>query len=504
MEKKLDILLVSVGNTRKKVYQSLSGSGAFTGLEPPSWLALTAGYIRKNGFIVKALDANAENLDHEDTVNRIKNMDPKYVGIINYGQQANTSAPLMTETRNLINLIKEKDPGRIVILSGWNPSAIPERTTKEENCDFVIEGEGFYTYLAILQGKKLDEVLGLWWKENNEIKHTGRPPTVQDLTNELSEIAWDLLPMDKYRSFNWLGLRDLDSRNKYASIYTSLGCPFKCKFCAIHATYGERKMRFWKPEWVLKQIDGLVENYQIKNLKINDELFIFNRDHFLAIANGLIERKRSGKYSLNIAAFARVDSIKEEDLPLLKEAGFNWFELGIESGSRKVLDLASKGSYDREKIKDIVKKIHAKDIDLCANFLFGLPGEDYESMQDTLMLAFELMPAFPSFFAAMAPPGSDLYSECIEKGIPLPKEWIGYAQQGYDFLPLPTEILSAKEVLRFRDYAFNAYFRNPAYLQMIEKKFGKKARDHVEEMSKHDLKRKLFETEESENINKCC
>jgi len=47
--------------------------------------------------------------------------------------------------------------------------------------------------------------------------------------------------------------------------------------------------------------------------------------------------------------------------------------------------------------------------------------------------------------------------------------------------------------VQFRDYAFNVYFRNPAYLYMMEKKFGKRARKHLEEMASHDLKRKLFE-----------
>lgn len=494
MEKSLDLLLVCVGNTRKKVYQTLGGEGGFTGIEPPSWIALTAGFIRKNGYSVGVLDANVENLDHDETAEIIKQRDPRFVGIVNYGQQANTAAPLMTETRNLIHKIKEKEPERNVVLTGWNPSALPERTIREEACDYLGEGEGFYTYLGLVQGKKLNEVPGLWWRENGKILHNPRAKNIQNLTEELSEVAWDLIPIGKYRSFNWLGLRDLDSRNKYASIYTGLGCPYDCSFCAIRATYGgERKMRYWKPDWVLKQIDHLVENYGIKTLKINDELFILDRRHFMPIAQGLLERKRAGKYQLNITSFARVDSIKEEDLPILKEAGFNWFELGIESGTREVLDKANKGSYGREKIKNIVKKIHANGIDLCANFLFGLPGDTYESMQDTLNLAFELMPAFPSFFAAMAPPGSHLYDECIEKGIPLPEKWIGYAQQGYDFLPLPTEKLSSEDVLKFRDFAFNAYFRNPAYLHMMETKFGKRAREHLEEMAKHDLKRKYLE-----------
>ena len=81
----------------------------------------------------------------------------------------------------------------------------------------------------------------------------------------------------------------------------------------------------------------------------------------------------------------------------------------------------------------------------------------------------------------------------MAQGIPLPEQWIGYAQQGYEFAPLPTETLSPKDVLKFRDFAFNAYFRNPAYLDMMEKKFGTRARKHLEEMAAHDLKRKLFE-----------
>ena len=58
----------------------------------------------------------------------------------------------MTETRNLIHKIKANDPGRTIILTGWNPSALPERTLREEACDYVGEGEAFYTYLRMVEG----------------------------------------------------------------------------------------------------------------------------------------------------------------------------------------------------------------------------------------------------------------------------------------------------------------------------------------------------------------
>ena len=492
MSRNLDLLLVNVGGTRKKVYQNLDKT-PFSGIETPSWVALTAGFIRKNGYNVDIIDSNALNLDHEETTELVKQKDPKLTGILVYGQQANTSTPTMIGVSALAKEIKKQEPNRPLVITGWHPSALPERTLNEESCDFVGEGEGFYTYLGLLKNESLEKVPGLWWKKDGKTIHNPRSKNIADLTSELKDIAWDLLPMDKYRAYYWHGLTDLKTRTKYASLYTSFGCPFKCNFCCIHSNFDEYKIRNWNPEWVLDQIGHLVEEYGIKHLKINDEMFILDPNHFMPIAEGLIKRD----YGLNLTAFARVDSAKKKYLSTLKKAGFNWFQLGIESGNREVLDQALKGKYDLKKIKESVKDIQDAGINLCANFIFGLPGDTLETMQETLNLATELNCVFPSFFGAMAPPGSELYKIAKERGHALPGEkgnpgWIGYAQQGYEFLPLPTETLSAKEVLRFRDYAFDTYYKNPRYLKSIEQKFGVDVKKDIEDMAKIKLKRKIL------------
>src|SRR3989338_11346594 len=99
-----DLLLVNAGNTRKKVYQDLSKS--FSAIEPPFWAALTAGFLRKRGYNVAILDANAENLTHEETAERIKILNPRLVDIIVYGQQPSASTQLMGE---VLSLTKEID-----------------------------------------------------------------------------------------------------------------------------------------------------------------------------------------------------------------------------------------------------------------------------------------------------------------------------------------------------------------------------------------------------------
>jgi radical SAM superfamily enzyme YgiQ (UPF0313 family) len=482
-----DILFVNVGNTRKKVYQELSKD--YSAIEPPFFAALTAGFIRKKGFNVEIIDANAENLTHEETSQKIKEKNPRLVNIVVYGQHPSASTQLMTGVGELCKIIKSVDPQRKILLTGLHPSALPEKTLTEEACDFVCEGEGFYTLQGLLMQKSFRDIPGLWWRENGEIKHTERAPLVVDFTSELSEVAWDLLPMDKYKAHNWHCLSDLQSRKSYASLSTSLGCPFNCVFCCINAPFGKSSYRMWSPEWVLKQIDILVQKYNVKNIKIIDELFVLNPEHFMKIADGIIARG----YKINFWAYARVDTIKEEYLQKLKQAGFNWLALGIESASENVRNGAEKGKFNQTDIREIVKKIKDAGIYIMGNYIFGLPEDDIQTMQETLKLAQELNCEFANFYCASAYPGSKLYQTAAENSWQLPLVWQDFSQHGYNFLPLPTKHLTSTQVLEFRDNAFDDYFTGKEYLNMLETKFGSEARQHVEGMTAIKLKRKLLE-----------
>ena len=111
-------------------------------------------------------------------------------------------------------------------------------------------------------------------------------------------------------------------------------------------------------------------------------------------------------------------------------------------------------------------------------------------MQETLDLAVELNCEFANFYSTMAYPGSRLF-KVTEKGN-LPETWNGFSQHSYETQPLPTKYLSPKEVLQFRDRAFNEYFTNRRYLDMVEQKFGKKVKSYILEMLQIKLERRLF------------
>jgi radical SAM superfamily enzyme YgiQ (UPF0313 family) len=309
------------------------------------------------------------------------------------------------------------------------------------------------------------------------------------LDAEMPSVAWDLLPMDKYRAHNWHCFENIHARQPYAAMHTSLGCPFSCSFCCINAPFGKSSYRLWSPDSVIAQIDILVNQYGVKNIKFVDEMFVLNKAHVEGICDRIIERN----YNLNIWAYARIDTIKDGILEKLKRAGIRWLALGIESGSNHVRNGVEKGRFVSADVVKIVRLIQDAGIYVIGNYIFGLPDDTHQSMQETLDLALECNCEFANFYCAMAYPGSRLYSFAIEKGWELPDSWIGYSQHSYECRPLQTESLTSAEVLRFRDAAFMKYFTHPSYLAMIKRKFGDAVVANIQSMTRIKLKRKILE-----------
>lgn len=497
MARQLDLVLIHPGN-RTQIYQSLGSS--LSAIEPPVWASLMATYVRLRGFSVCVLDAEADNLRPEETATRIAEMDPLLAAVVVYGHQPSASTQNMTVAGAICTALKQMNPERKVLLVGGHVAALPERTLREEAADFVCSGEGPYTVLELLEALKsgrpdYSKVRGLCYWEDGAMTSTPAAPLVKDLDHEMPDLAWDLLSMKKYRAHNWHCFGNLE-RQPYASLYTTFGCPYHCSFCCIQAPFksGEKaagwkesvnSYRFWSPQAVIGQIDKLVTEYGVRNIKIADEMFVLNPRHVLGICDAIIERG----YDLNIWAYARVDTVKEDMLDKLKRAGFNWLAFGIEAASERVRDDVDKG-FGQDEIFQTIEKVRAAGINVIANYIFGLPEDNLESMQATLDLAVELNCEFANFYSAMAYPGSQLYNLALQEGWLLPEKWSGYSQHAVDTLPLPTKYLSGADVLRFRDHAFQIYFNSPQYLDMIGQRFGAETAREIREMAGHKLERR--------------
>jgi anaerobic magnesium-protoporphyrin IX monomethyl ester cyclase len=486
----IDIVLINPGD-RKQIYQDLGKD--YSAVEPPFWIAVIAAYLRKKKFSVAIIDSNAENIPPLETAEKIKKINPFLAAVIVYGSQPSASTQNMTISGAICSAIKDSCSVKVA-LSGLHPSALPKQTIEEERVDFVIEGEGPFTFEALLPILKKGEndfsnVPGLWFHDkNNQIVNTPRADLIHDLDDVLPIAAWDLLPMEKYKAHNWHCFDHINDRMPYGAIYTSLGCPYSCLFCCINAPFGKPGIRYRSPELVIEEIGILHDKYGIKNIKFVDELFVLDKKHYMRIVDLIIQKG----YELNIWAYARVDSIHPEELGKMKKAGINWLALGIESANPSVRDGATKRMRISD-IKSVVQIIQEAGIRVIGNFIFGLPDDTIETMKETLDLAIELNCEFINIYCAMAYPGSKLYTIAKEEDWELPKKWHEFSQHAYGMQPLPTKYISAKEVLKFRDEAFNIYFKNDKYLKMINEKFGEEVKTHIEEMSKMSLKRVLLE-----------
>jgi anaerobic magnesium-protoporphyrin IX monomethyl ester cyclase len=493
----IDLVLINPAS-RRRAYQSLGEELA--AVEPPIWLGTMATFVRRQGRNVAVIDAEAEELSPAEVAQRVVDLRPRLAAVVAYGHQPSASTQTMPAARDVCAAIRASAATCKLLLCGGHPAALPERTLREEPVDFVAGGEGLYTLVDLLEALETaspswGQVRDLWYRDARELRRGPAAPLLQDLDAKVPGVAWDLLPMERYRAHNWHCLGE-ESRQPYAAIYTTLGCPYRCTFCCIQAPFrsGEAALgrtgnsyRFWSPQRVVEELERLIRQYGVRHVKIADEMFVLNRRHVEAICE-LIEERR---LDLNLWAYARVDTLRDGMLPKLKRAGFNWLALGIEAASSDVRQGVDKG-FDQQDIYRACDQVRSEGIHVIGNYIFGLPDDDLATMQQTLDLALDLNCEFANFYCAMAYPGSALYEQALKNNWPLPANWSGYSQHAVDTLPLPTHHVSAAEVLRFRDEGFHTYYESPRYVEMLERTFGAAAVQHVRRMTAHRLKRNLY------------
>jgi len=508
MARKLDVLFVNPDSSAK-AYQDLAR--VYSAIEPPTWALLLAESCRSKGFGVGILDSDAEKLGLQEAVQRIVDADPRCVVIVVYGQNPNSGTTSMIGALALARALKETHPDYPVCFVGSHTSALPMEVLSNNCVDIVLLNEGVYALHNLLRsnfGSDLAHIKGIGYKKRGPggfpIPTLNPPQGVvpqERMDEDLPGYAWDLLPykevpLDLYRAHFWHAEFSHDKRTPFAAIYTSLGCNFGCDFCMINIVNrvdnsddvnaaSSRGMRFWSPEWVAREMEKLA-SMGVKTLRISDEMFFLNRKYYEPVLQQAIDRD----FGFNMWTYSRVDTVRRDYLDLFKKAGVNWLALGVEAGNQMVRQEVSKGSFKEVNIRDVCKTISDADINIISNYIFGFPDDTLETMQETLDLALELNTEMANMYPCQALPGSPMYHLAKKNGWALPDSYEGYAFLSYESQPLPTKHISSASVLEFRDKAWQKYFSNPAYLNLVERRFGVQERKNVEDMSHIRLKRK--------------
>jgi len=367
----------------------------------PLGLAYIANVLLKQGYQVAILDALAEGFDHEEIHGEYK-----YVGlpeteikkrIINYHPDIiGVSMPFTAQAvsnHNLARLIKKINKNIIIVAGGSYPTTYPKEILQDQNIDFLIRGEGenvFKDLVAEILAKnhRYDSIQGLVYRTSTGIKINHRQPLLENLDNYLP--AWDLLPMEKYyqaackvkssRSMSTYGKR-------WATIFTSRGCPFRCTFCVGHEVMG----RLWRPrstDNVISEMEMLINKYHIKHFDIEDDNFTLDKNRAKDICRKIINNNWGIQWSTPNGI--RADTVDEELVMLMKQSGCVRTIIAPESGDQTVVDNLMNKRINLVKVKNVVRWCQKYGLAIDGFFLLGIPGEKEENILKTINYARKL------------------------------------------------------------------------------------------------------------------
>ena len=222
------------------------------------------------------------------------------------------------------------------------PQFLPERTLNELSSDFVVLGEGYQAIEEIVsfaKGKiQKNKISSVAYIENDKFFKNEINELIKDI-GTLPRINWHKVNTKDFRAHNWHCFGDnINNRSPYAIIWTNQGCPYPCNFCSINNIFGKRRYRLREMKDVVDEIDVLYNEFNIRNLKILDELFVFKNPRLDEFCDLLEERN----YDLNMWCFARTDTVTPEILKRLKKVGVNWVAYGFESFDGEILEATRK------------------------------------------------------------------------------------------------------------------------------------------------------------------
>lgn len=397
-------------------------------------IAYIAAVLKEHGHQVKVY--NADYYDSAEYLNQRQLFDgfPHYKEVLN-----DPSHPIWCEIKDKIssfvpdflgitmltpNYKAAKNIARItrtinsnirVIVGGTHPTLDPEGTLAEKDFDYVIRGEGEYSFLELADGREDEKIKGLSFKRANKPVHNQDRPFIQDL---------DTLPFPSRDSF----LNDTDYLD-CGFVMTGRGCPFSCSYC-VSPQFWHRTVRFRSASNVIEELEYLQAKHDSSLIHFVDDTFTLDKERAKEICRQLIDRQ------MNIAwvCDTRADCLDREMVALMKRAGCVRIKLGVESGCDKILKSMRKG-VTKEIIRKAVGLVKEQELPLTVYLMVGFPGETNEDVRQTIEFAKELEADYYSLSILAPYYGTQIWNDLEKSGRKLDKEhWEYFYHQSQDML----------------------------------------------------------------------
>lgn len=361
---------------------------------PPLSLCAVAAVLEKYGAKVKIIDANAQDLSIEDTINEVINFSPDFLGFTLSTYQFHFTLEWIKKIRSKVNVP--------VIVGGPHARIYSPEILTHSYIDYAVLGDAEYVLPELIfsleEKRSLSRIGGIAYRSNNgNIRINNFSLYIRNL-DDVSFPSRHLIDNSLYYSL-------ISKYKNFTAMTSSRGCIFKCTFCDNHCI----PYRAMSPKRVVDEMEACKKDFKINEIDMFDGVFSISKERILNICNEIMKRRLKIYWSIR----TRVDLVDKEILEALKLAGCIRIYYGIESGSPQILRNIKK-NVALERIHYIIKLTKKIGINTFGYFMVGNYGENNETVKETKKLMLSLSLDYVQIAPIFYPPNTEVYAEVMK------------------------------------------------------------------------------------------
>lgn len=391
----MNILLINPMSSRK---QPIKGRKTHF----PVGLGYLAAYLKTNNYNVSVFDNETECLDKTELKKFLSESDYDIYGITGMSSQYSYIKGLAY----MIKKLKDKP----LILGGPLATYSSDVVLRHMDIDACVIGEGEETIVDLLKNiNNMQSVSGIAFQKDGEVVKTP-PREYKKSRNDYPFPAYELFDMSRYLSkqqiqYEGWGHQFLNQNIagiKNIGITTGIGCPYLCRFCSRSVI----KPRLRSIDNIISEIKYCKKAYKIEGVRFLDDLLIVNEKRTFELCEKIeaLDLVWSGQ--------ARTNTLNDQMAQAMKKSGCVGVGFGYETGSERILKAMNKGTtIAKHKKATLVAKNN--NLAIRIQLLFGYPGENKESIEETIEFFREMQLPARRFNILTPLPGSELYQNCL-------------------------------------------------------------------------------------------
>ena len=408
----------------------------------PLGMLYIASVLEKEGHQIDFWDFDNDELDEKKLKSILLKFKPDLIGFTATTSTIQHAKKIAKYSKNLTNAK--------IIFGGIHTTIAPNDVLKEDYIDLIIIGEGEISIKNLvkeLEKKKpnFSGIRGIGYKVGGKIKLNPPQPLVENL---------DDIPFPARHLIKNPYIPPDALKNPVTTIMTSRGCPGRCTYCCTKNIFGFR-LRFRSVESIITEIESALKNGS-KEIHIMDDNFTVHKQRVLEFRDEILKRKI--KTTFVFSNGIRADKIDEDILKALKDIGVLSVGFGVESGNQRILDNIKK-DIKLDTVRKAYKLAKKFGFETWGFFIVGLPGENKETVNDTIEFAKELDPDFAKFLILKPYPGSEVFKQLDKDKLIFNFDYDNYGVYTKPVHNLPE--LSAQEMIDLQKKAFRRFYLRP-------------------------------------------